>query len=138
MHHLAVNTVIEMLIPTLGPSADEMTEAEYFTACSETLANSNRPTLGQRLRAVGRFLWPTRLAAMLAAAEARRKDKAGMAILLRGDPWLLRDLGVDSSPFGAFILAGDADQSEDLPTAAPTPVVRVAPRFARHSVAHAV
>ncbi len=138
MYHLAAQTAVEIMLPTLECSNEEQTEAEYFTALSEDAARANRPTLGQKLHAIGRFLWPTRLVAMLAAAEARRKNKAGMAILLRGDPWLLRDLGIDSSPFGAFVLTNDQDQSEDLATTAPKPVAPVAPYAARHAIAHAI
>jgi hypothetical protein len=130
MHALTAQTAALFLGNGASHRPAPQTEAAYYVACVEAEARRQNREASQR--------WRARILAWLATRRFDQENRVGMARLLRSDPHLLRDMGIELSSYGHIVLPADETQNEDLmaplpmpqglPTIAPQAVVPAAPR----------
>lgn len=126
MYYQVAKSVISCLTIQTPAHREEMTEAEYFTACAREAALLHRRSPAKVARSVLAALHATRGVQWIVTGKARRENKAGLAVLLRCNPHVLRDIGIATTSFGGLVLVDETSQSADLRDAPTAPAIKKA------------
>lgn len=121
MYYDVAKTAVEF--PSLKPETASVpqTEVDFSNANAAELAKANRRTARQIARAMLRALNPMHLIGRIATKRSQAAKKPRRAMLLRVDPWLLRDLGISQHDFAGFFLPTE-DDVDAAPVVQTTPV----------------